>query len=112
MTITGISYPLNIVNGQLQTSSDVALVADHIKAVLETETQERLGRANFGLPDYTFSGYPDFLRVGSDIQERLENTIPEAQFSVKSALGDDGIGRVVVEWAYRGEQDRISLEFT
>jgi hypothetical protein len=112
MTITGIAYPLQIINGQLVTATDTELANDHINATIETETLERLGLPNFGLPDYTFNSYPNFLQVGSDVKNRLENWISECSFNVASNLDDTGIGTIEIFWKYKSEQkESITLSF-
>ena len=108
----GIAFPIQLKKGQLVTSSGADLVYQHIIALLQTETKERLGLINFGIPDYTFLSYPDFLRVGNDIRERLENYIPECRFDIKAYLGDEGVGLVEIYWTYLEEdQDKIVLQF-
>jgi hypothetical protein len=110
--VLGIAYPLQIVKGQLVTSSDAELAYQHIKAVIQTETFERLGLINFGLPDYTFTSYPNFLQVGNDIKERLETNVTECRFNVNSDLDDNGIGVIQIYWTYLAEeQDPIALQF-
>jgi len=109
---TGIAFPLEIVKGQLKTHSDFDLVYGHVLATVQTEVRERLGLINFGLIDYTFASYFDFLRVGNDIRERLESAIPDAGFNVLADLRDDGIGTVAINISYQDEDDQdINLEF-
>jgi hypothetical protein len=108
----GIAVPLRIEKGQLVTATDAELAYQHIISVLQTETFERLGLIDFGLPDYTFNSYPNFLRVGNDIRERLESSIDTCIFDVSAYLGDDGIGLVEINWTYLNEeQPAINLQF-
>lgn len=111
---TGIAFPIELdANGQLKIDSDYDLVYDHVLATLQTEKGERLGLINFGLDDYLFSSYFDFLKVGNDIRDRLEAAVPEASFNVLAELGDDGIGKVQVNITYADSSEKIiSLEFS
>ena len=44
----GLTYPLQIVNGRLAVSTDLALVEEQIVSVLETRPFERVMRSDYG----------------------------------------------------------------
>ena len=51
-SIRGITYPLQVLNGNLQTSVDFALITQQIRSIVETRYFERVMRAEYGIGDY------------------------------------------------------------
>lgn len=107
MSITGLAYPLQIDKGNLKTHTDedYQLIHDHIKSVIETETGERLGLYDFGIPDLTFTSYPVFEAVGNLFVDKLAQYVPEASFQAKAYLDETGTGTVEVYWQSKNNQN-------
>jgi hypothetical protein len=104
-TIRGISYPLSVVNGNLATSTDYALVTQQIRSVLETRYYERVMRASYGIGDYVLEVL-DPGQINSAIQYSiLQNVEGLSELSVQGDWitgGDDGIYKVVINYAVNG----------
>lgn len=110
MALTGFAYPLELDEfGQLKTVSDADYVQDLIRSYVETELGERLGlETTYGIPDYTFRAYQTFGFAGKDIEKKLTNSIPQAEFSVRSIINDIGEAQINIFWSYNGlEQENI-----
>jgi hypothetical protein len=104
-TIRGISYPLSVVNGNLTTSTDYALVTQQIRSVLETRYYERVMRASYGIGDYVLEVL-DPGQINSAIQYSiLQNVEGLSELSVQGDWitgGDDGVYKVVINYAVNG----------
>jgi hypothetical protein len=104
-TIRGISYPLSVVNGNLATSTDYALVTQQIRSVLETRYYERVMRASYGIGDYVLE-ILDPGQINSAIQYSiLQNVEGLSELSVQGDWitgGDDGVYKVVINYAVNG----------
>lgn len=104
-TIRGISYPLSVVNGNLATSTDYALVTQQIRSVLETRYYERVMRASYGIGDYVLEVL-DPGQINSAIQYSiLQNVEGLSELSVQGDWitgGDDGVYKVVINYAVNG----------
>ena len=50
-SIRGLTYPLTIVNGNLSTSVDYAVISQQVRSVVETRYYERVMRSNYGIAD-------------------------------------------------------------
>ena len=104
-TIRGISYPLSVVNGNLATSTDYALVTKQIRSVLETRYYERVMRASYGIGDYVLEVL-DPGQINSAIQYSiLQNVEGLSELSVQGDWitgGDDGVYKVVINYAVTG----------
>ena len=104
-TIRGISYPLSVVNGNLATSTDYALVTKQIRSVLETRYYERVMRASYGIGDYVLEVL-DPGQINSAIQySSLQNVVGLSELSVQGDWitgGDDGVYKVVISYAVNG----------
>jgi len=104
-SIRGISYPLAVDNGNLATSTDYALVSQHIRSVIETRYYERVMRANYGIGDYIL----DTLEPGL-INSAIETSINEnvAEVSGVDVLGDwitngdNGLYRISITYSVNG----------
>jgi len=103
--IRGISYPLTVVNGNLATSTDYALVTQQIRSVLETRYYERVMRASYGIGDYVLEVL-DPGQINSAIQYSiLQNVEGLSELSVQGDWitgGDDGAYKVVINYAVNG----------
>lgn len=101
----GISYPLAVVNGTLATSTDYALVSQHIRSVLETRYYERVMRAEYGIGDYVLEVL-DPGQINSAIQYSILQNVPElSDLSVTGdwqTSGEDGLYRVFIQYAVNG----------
>ncbi len=109
----GVSYPLAIVDGRLQLSSDLTLVREAIIQVLETRPSERVMRpTTYGTPDYTFTTTSDFQVQVEQIRIALDTQILAVdKFIVTGRLGEDGVGWVEVQWVVLGiPQPPINFE--
>lgn len=104
-SIRGITYPLTVVNGNLQTSTDYDLVSQHIRNVLETRYYQRVMRANFGIGDYVLEVL-DPSQINSAIQYSiLENVKGLTSLNVTGnwrSEGDNGLYYVFIEYAVNG----------
>jgi hypothetical protein len=104
-TIRGISYPLAVVNGNLATSTDYALVTQQIRSVLETRYYERVMRASYGIGDYVLEVL-DPGQINSAIQYSiLQNVEGLSELSVQGdwiTSGDDGAYKIVINYAVNG----------
>lgn len=101
----GITYPLTVVNGTLATSTDYALVSQHIRSVLETRYYERVMRAEYGIGDYVLEVL-DPGQINSAIQYSILQNVPElSDLSVTGDWqtgGEDGLYRVFIQYAVDG----------
>ena len=104
-SIRGISYPLTVVNGNLATSVDYALITQQIRSIVETRYFERVMRAEYGIGDYVLE-ILDPGQVNSAIQYSiLQNVQGLSSLSVTGdwkTEGDDGLYRVFIEYAVNG----------
>jgi hypothetical protein len=100
--IRGISYPLTVLNGNLATSTDYALVTQQIRSVVETRYFERVMRAEYGIGDYVLEVL-DPGQINSAIQYSiLQNVAGLTNLSVTgdwSLSGDDGLYIIFIEYA-------------
>jgi len=101
----GITYPLTVVNGNLATSTDYALITQQIRSVIETRYYERVMRAEYGIGDYVLE-IMDPGQINSAIQYSvLQNVAGLSDLSVMGdwqTNGDDGLYRVFIEYAVNG----------
>jgi hypothetical protein len=113
-SIRGISYPLTVVNGNLATSVDYALITQQIRSIVETRYFERVMRAEYGIGDYVLE-ILDPGQVNSAIQYSiLQNVQGLSSLSVTGdwkTEGDDGLYRVFIEYAIEGSP-QPPLSFT
>lgn len=104
-SIRGLTYPLTVVNGNLATSVDYALVTQQIRSIVETRYFERVMRAEYGIGDYVLE-ILDPAQINSAIQYSiLENVVSLSSLSVTgdwSTSGDDGIYRVFIQYEVDG----------
>lgn len=112
-TICGISFPLeiNATTGNLKTSEDAGLIADHIIHYLLVEVKENPMRPRYGTDLQIFESEDNFDAFASEVGRRLEGEIPQANFRVSGELGDEGRAYLLVQWEYLGDvQEDIRLE--
>ena len=104
-SVRGLTYPLRAVNGNLETSTDYALVTQQIRSVVETRYFERVMRAEYGIGDYVLE-ILDPGQVNSAIQYSiLQNVQGLSDLSVTGDWqtgGDDGLYRVFIQYAVNG----------
>ena len=104
-SIRGITYPLTVVNGNLSTSTDYALVTQQIRSVVETRYYERVMRAEYGIGDYVLE-ILDPGQINSAIQYSiLQNVAGLSDLSVTGdwrTQGDDGLYKVFIQYAVNG----------
>jgi len=104
-SIRGIAYPLQVLNGNLQTSVDFALITQQIRSIVETRYFERVMRADYGIGDYVLE-ILDPGQINSAIQYSiLQNVNNLSELSVTGdwiTNGDDGLYRVFIQYAVNG----------
>ena len=104
-SIRGITYPLTVVNGNLATSTDYALITQQIRSVVETRYYERVMRAEYGIGNYVLE-ILDPGQINSAIQYSiLQNVAGLTELSVTGdwrSQGDDGIYKVYIQYAVNG----------
>lgn len=104
-SIRGITYPLTIVNGNLSTSTDYALVTQQIRSVIETRYYERVMRAEYGIGDYVLE-ILDPGQINSAIQYSILQNVPGlTDLTVTGdweTNGDDGLYRVFIVYSVNG----------
>jgi hypothetical protein len=104
-SIRGISYPLGVLNGNLRTSVDFALVTQQIRSIVETRYFERVMRADYGIGDYVLE-ILDPGQINSAIQYSiLQNVSNLSELSVSGdwiTNGDDGVFKVYIQYAVNG----------
>ena len=104
-SVRGLSYPLTVSSGNLATSTDYALVSQHIRSVLETRYYERVMRANYGIGDYVLEVINPG-QINSAIQYSILQNVEG--LSGLSVLGDwvtdgeNGLYRVFIQYAVNG----------
>ena len=112
--VRGLTYPLTVVNGNLSTSTDFALVTQQIRSVIETRYYERVMRADYGIGDYVLEVL-DPGQINSAIQYSiLQNVGGLNELSVLGdwvTNGEDGVYRVVINYTVGGVP-QPSLTFT
>ena len=101
----GISYPLQIVNGNLAVSSDYDLVREHIVSVLETRPFERVMRLSYGTPDQVFSVVqPEIIdsKIASAIEQEVTE-IEDLRVTGEWYASEDGIYNVSIYYTLDGK---------
>jgi hypothetical protein len=113
-SIRGLTYPLTVANGNLATSTDYALVTQHIRSVLETRYYERVLRAEYGIGNYVLE-ILDPGQINSAIQYSiLQNVDGLSELSVQGdwvTEGDDGVYKIVINYAIDGAM-QAPINFT
>ena len=104
-SIRGLAYPLTIVNGNLATSVDYALITQQIRSVVETRYYERVMRANYGIADQVLNVL-DPGQINSELQASISaNVSGLSDLSVTGdwkSQGDDGVYHVIIQYAVNG----------
>ncbi len=104
-SIRGITYPLQVLNGNLRTSVDFALITQQIRSIVETRYFERVMRAEYGIGDYVLE-ILDPGQINSAIQYSiLQNVSNLSELSVSGdwiTNGDDGVYRVFIQYSING----------
>lgn len=104
-SIRGLSYPLRVVEGNLATSVDYALISQQIRSVVETRYFERVMRAEYGIGDYVLE-ILDPGQINSAIQYSiLQNVDGLSDLAVTGdwqTEGDNGLYRVFIQYAING----------
>jgi hypothetical protein len=97
--VTGISYPLQIENGNLKLASDEDLYAGHILALLETRFYERVMLPSYGVPGFLFQSYDTLPTDNTKLELILKKWNPLVEFSVKSNYANNGEVLVQIFWS-------------
>jgi hypothetical protein len=104
-SIRGITYPLTVDNGNLATSTDYALITQHIRSIVETRYYERVMRAEYGIGDYVLEILDPGL-INSAIQYSiLQNVQGLSDLSVTGnwrSDGDNGLYKVFIQYEVNG----------
>ena len=113
-SIRGLTYPLTIVNGNLGTSVDYALITQQIRSVVETRYYERVMRANYGVADNILN-IMDPGQINSEFQASISANVSNlSDLSVTGdwkSEGEDGVYHVFIQYAVNGVP-QPPLEFT
>lgn len=97
--IRGLSYPLQIVNGGLKTSTDLDLIRESIYSVIDTIPSERVLQYVYGTPNLIFDAVPSFSVTLEIIRQALQTQIPDvSSFEVTGDIDEEGIGTVQINW--------------
>lgn len=104
-SIRGLTYPLTVQNGNLSTSVDFSLVAQHVRSVVDTRFFERVMRADYGMEDFTLSVLnPD--QINASIRVAIEMNVPEVNavsvYGEWITEGDNGLYVVEVNYTTNG----------
>ncbi len=104
-SIRGITYPLTVVNGNLATSTDYALVTQQIRSVIETRYYERVMRAEYGIGDYVLEILDPSVICSSIQYSILQNVDGLTDLSVLGDWktgGENGLFIVGITYAVNG----------
>lgn len=103
--IRGLTYPLTVINGNLSTSVDYALITQQIRSVVETRYYERVMRADYGIGEYVLEVLNPG-QINSAIQSSiLQNVGGLSDLNVTGdwkSQGDDGVYHVFIQYAVNG----------
>ena len=100
----GLSYPLQITNGGLSVSEDLALVEEHIAAVLDTQPFERVMRSDYGFDPSIFETLEPNA-INARISAAIEDQVPEVtdlEVSGGVDTADRGIYNVSLKYKVNG----------
>lgn len=104
-SIRGITYPLTVLNGNLATSTDYALVTQQIRSVIETRYYERVMRAEYGIGDYVLEILDPSVICSAIQYSILQNVDGLTDLSVLGDWktgGEDGLFIVYITYAVNG----------
>jgi len=94
-----------VLNGNLSTSVDFALITQQIRSIVETRYFERVMRAEYGIGDYVLEVLDPGL-INSSIQYSiLQNVTNLSDLSVTGdwiTSGDDGLYSVFIQYSVNG----------
>lgn len=100
----GLTYPLQIVNGKLGLSEDLALVEDQIVSVLETRPGERVMRADYGFDPKIFSTLEPNA-INARILFAIEQQVPDVtnvEVDGGVSTADNGVYLAVIKYSVDG----------
>ena len=98
--IRGLMYPLNVVNGRLSLSEDLAIVEQNIRSVLETAPFERVMRADYGFDGGIFNTLEPNA-INARIWMAVTDQVPEVtDLQVNGFLGNAENGTYSVSLRY------------
>ena len=104
-SIRGLTYPLTIVNGNLGVSTDLALIQQQIRSVIETRYYERVMRADYGIGDYVLEVMNPGL-INSAIQTAISDNVSNlSALSVRGdwqTSGESGLYKILIEYEVNG----------
>jgi hypothetical protein len=104
-SIRGISYPLTVDNGNLATSTDYALINQHIRSVIETRYYERVMLANYGIGDYILDTIDPGLinsAIETSINQNVNNITGVDVTGDWISNGDNGLYRIFISYYVNG----------
>ena len=104
-SIRGITYPLTVVNGNLETSTDYDLVTQQIRSVIETRYYERVMRAEYGIGDYVMEILDPSVICSAIQYSILQNVEGLTDLSVLGDWktgGEDGLFILAITYAVNG----------
>jgi hypothetical protein len=102
---TGISFPLQVENGNLKVSSGIDVIRDHIISFISTEKLERVMRLNYGIESNLFETESDLDVLSIGLKEALTSEIPQATFKITTEFNDLGELLIEIQWSVPGFDD-------
>ena len=102
--IRGLAYPLQTIDGNLATSTDLACVEDQIISVIETRPFERVMRSDYGFDPKIFDTMePNAInaRIYNAIVSQVKD-VDTVQVSGSVVGADDGLYAVMIKYSVDG----------
>lgn len=114
MTLKGLAFPLSInsATGNLATAEGAELIGMHIKHFLLCQPGESPMRSPYGTPDTLFTTQSNYGAFAAEVQRRLTQEVPQAEFNVSASLREEGSAILQVFWAVDDEQDSLEIQIT
>ena len=104
-SIRGLTYPLTVTNGNLSTSTDYSLVAQHVRSVVETRYYERVMRSDYGIDDFVLSVLNP-AQINTSIRLSVEANVAEVEaVSVQGdwlTEGENGVYKIEISYTVDG----------
>ena len=96
---------MTVDNGNLATSTDYALVSQHIRSVIETRYYERVMLANYGIGDYILDTIDPGLinsAIETSINQNVNNITGVDVTGDWISNGDNGLYRIFISYYVNG----------
>lgn len=100
MSISSLSYPLQIENGTLKVSTDSQIVRDAIFSILETEPFERVMQPLLGTRNFVFNSYKDLDIVLENVRQSLEFNLTYVNFDITGGITDEGEANIYIKYSF------------